>query len=158
MVQVTRKLDTLTMLNSPLKRLKQKAKRSVQHMSTQLMDSVTFWKLSRKLRKRAYQIYRRKKIAVDSPHKALNYLLQSGAGVIAKRWMVINQDTMRQTKLCASQVGFIHDELQFECDPTHVNDLCSSLVYSATAAGEYYNMRIKIEAESTSGPDWSATH
>ena len=56
---------------------------------------------------------------------------------------------MRQTKLCASQVGFIHDELQFECDPTHVNDLCSSLVYSATAAGEYYNMRIKIEAEAT---------
>ena len=99
-----------------------------------------------------------RKIAVDSPHKALNYLLQSGAGVIAKRWMVINQDTMRQTKLCASQLGFIHDELQFECDPTHVNDLCSSLVYSATAAGEYYNMRIKIEAESTSGPDWSATH
>ena len=99
-----------------------------------------------------------RKIAVDSPHKALNYCLQSGAGTIAKRWMVINQDTMRETRLCASQLGFIHDELQFECDPTHVNDLCSSLVYSATAAGEYYNMRIKIEAESTSGPDWSATH
>ena len=99
-----------------------------------------------------------RKIAVDSPHKALNYCLQSGAGTIAKRWMVINQATMRSTKLCASQLGFIHDELQFECDPTHVNDLCSSLVYSATAAGEYYNMRIKIEAEATHGPDWSATH
>ena len=99
-----------------------------------------------------------RKIAVDSPHKALNYCLQSGAGTIAKRWMVINQATMRETKLCASQLGFIHDELQFECDPTHVNDLCSSLVFSATAAGEYYNMRIKIEAESTFGPDWSATH
>jgi DNA polymerase I-like protein with 3'-5' exonuclease and polymerase domains len=99
-----------------------------------------------------------RKIAVDSPHKALNYLLQSGAGVIAKRWMVINQDTMKEVGICASQVGFIHDELQFECDPQHIHDLSTSLVYSATAAGECYNMRIKIEAEATTGSNWSETH
>ena len=99
-----------------------------------------------------------RKIALDSPHKALNYLLQSGAGVIAKRWMVINQQTMKEVGICASQVGFIHDELQFECDPKHINDLSTSLVYSATAAGEYYNMRIKIEAEATTGNNWSETH
>ena len=34
-----------------------------------------------------------RKITVDSPHKALNYLLQSGAGVVAKQWMLINQTT-----------------------------------------------------------------
>ena len=37
-----------------------------------------------------------RQIKVDSPHKALNYLLQSGAGVIAKRWMVINQETIKE--------------------------------------------------------------
>ena len=99
-----------------------------------------------------------RKIAVDSPHKALNYCLQSGAGVIAKRWMVINQDTMRDAQLCASQLAFIHDELQFECAPEHVGDLSTSLVYSATAAGEYYNMRIRIDAEATHGNNWSETH
>ena len=52
-----------------------------------------------------------RKINLDSPHKALNYLLQSGAGVIAKRWLVINNETIHQTKLCASQLAFIHDEL-----------------------------------------------
>ena len=99
-----------------------------------------------------------RKILVDSPHKSLNYCLQSGAGVVAKRWMVINQDHMKELNLCASQVGFIHDELQFECDPKHAQDLCSSLVLSATEAGEYYNMRIRIDAEATTGKNWSETH
>jgi DNA polymerase I-like protein with 3'-5' exonuclease and polymerase domains len=99
-----------------------------------------------------------RQIAVDSPHKALNYLLQSGAGVIAKRWMVINQDTIKQAQLCASQLAFIHDELQFECSREHVSELSTSLVYSALAAGEYYKLRIKIEAESVQGDNWSSTH
>jgi DNA polymerase I-like protein with 3'-5' exonuclease and polymerase domains len=99
-----------------------------------------------------------RKITVDSPHKALNYLLQSGAGVVAKRWMVINDDTIKQTGLCAAQLAFIHDELQFECHPEHANDLSASLVYSAAAAGEYYNLRIPIEAEAKQGKDWSEVH
>ena len=99
-----------------------------------------------------------RKVNVDSPHKALNYCLQSGAGVIAKRWMVINQETIREAQICAAQLGFIHDELQFECAPEHVGDLSTSLVYSATAAGEYYNMRIRIDAEATHGNNWSETH
>ena len=97
-------------------------------------------------------------IDVDSSHKALNYLLQSGAGVVAKRWMVINQDTMKNVGICASQLGFIHDELQFECSPEHSQDLCSSLVLSSTAAGEYYNIRCRIDAEATVGTNWSDTH
>ncbi len=99
-----------------------------------------------------------RQIAVDSPHKALNYLLQSGAGVIAKRWMVINDQTVKQTNLCANQLAFIHDELQFECRPDHATDLSTSLVYSAIASGEYYNLRIKIEAESKRGNNWSEVH
>ena len=99
-----------------------------------------------------------RKIKLDSPHKALNYLLQSGAGVVAKRWMVINQETIKQTQLCCSQLAFIHDELQFECAPEHAGDLSTSLVYSATAAGEYYNIRCRIDAEATTGNNWSETH
>ena len=53
-------------------------------------------------------------IAVESPHKALNYLLQGSAGVIAKRWMAINQDTIKSIGIEAHQLAFIHDELQFE--------------------------------------------
>ena len=99
-----------------------------------------------------------RKIAVDSPHKSLNYLLQSGAGVVAKRWMVINQDHIKKLGLCCSQLAFVHDELQFEVDPKHAQDLCSSLVLSATEAGEYYNIRCRIDAEATTGKNWSETH
>lgn len=99
-----------------------------------------------------------RKINVDSPHKALNYLLQSGAGVVAKRWMVINQETIKSTQLCCSQLAFVHDELQFECAPEHVNELSTSLVYSATAAGEYYNLRVRIDAEAQVGANWAEVH
>ena len=97
-------------------------------------------------------------IKVDSPHKALNYLLQSSAAVVAKRWMVINNNNIKSTGLCASQLAFIHDELQYECAPEHAEDLCSSLVYSAAEAGEYYNLRIPISAEAKQGRNWSEVH
>ena len=99
-----------------------------------------------------------RKIILDSPHKCLNYLLQSSSCVVAKRWIVINQETIKQTKLSCSQLAFIHDELQFECHPEHANDLSTSLVYSAKAAGEYYKLRVPIDAEAKIGSDWSATH
>jgi len=99
-----------------------------------------------------------RKIRVDSAHKALNYLLQSSAGIIAKRWMVINNNTIKTTGLCASQLAFIHDELQFECSPEHAQDLQTSLVYSAAAAGEHYNLRIPIAADAKQGNNWHEVH
>ena len=118
--------------------------------------------LLKAIKKRGYQgfIYSldRRKILLDSPHKSLNYLLQSGAGVIAKRWMVINQETIKQTKLCCSQLAFIHDELQFECEPRDAKDLSASLVYSAAAAGEYYNLRVPVAAEAKIGNNWAEVH
>jgi len=95
-----------------------------------------------------------RKILVDSPHKALNYLLQGSAGVIAKRWMVIANDN----DLCCSQLAFIHDELQYECEPTHANDLKLRLEIAALEAGEYYNLRIPIAAEGKIGNSWADVH
>lgn len=97
-------------------------------------------------------------ITLDSPHKALNFLLQSSAGVISRRWIAITHDTINQTKLCASQLAYIHDELQFECDPSHAGDLQSTLLYSAVAAGEFYKLRVPIEAEAKQGTNWSEVH
>ena len=97
-----------------------------------------------------------RRCAVDGSHKALNYLLQGSAGIVAKRWMIINHDNTRE--LCCSQLAFIHDELQFECDSGHVEKLRTSLVRSAEKAGEYYNLRIKIEAEAQQGNNWSEVH
>ena len=95
-----------------------------------------------------------RKILLDSPHKALNYLLQGSAGVVAKRWLVIAHDN----PYCCSQLAFIHDELQYECDPGHSEDLKSHLEVSAEHAGAYYNLRIPIAAEGKIGSNWAEVH
>ena len=99
-----------------------------------------------------------RRILVDSKHKSLNYLLQGSAAIIAKRWMVLTNDHLQQMSLRCNQLAFIHDELQFESSPEHVDDLKSLLVLSAAEAGEYYNMRIPIAAEAKSGATWADVH
>ena len=100
----------------------------------------------------------KRKILVDSKHKSLNYLLQGSAAIIAKRWMVTTHDHIKEMDLCCNQLGFIHDELQFECSQKHVDDLKSLLVLSAAESGEYYNMRIPVAAEASDGLNWGDTH
>ena len=95
-----------------------------------------------------------RKITLTSPHVALNYLLQGSAGVIAKRWMVLAD----KNPFCCSQLAFVHDELQYECDPTHAQELKSYLEQSAITAGDYYNLRIPIAAEGKIGNNWAEVH
>ena len=97
-------------------------------------------------------------IKVDSQHKALNYLLQSGAGVIAKRWMVLNDTSTKQLGIPCNQLAFIHDELQFETHPNYADALSTSLKCSAWEAGQYYNLRIPIAAEAKQGYSWADVH
>ena len=100
----------------------------------------------------------KRKILVDSKHKSLNYLIQGSSAILAKRWMLITNEHIKEMDLCCSQLAFVHDELQFECTPEHVDDLKSILVLSACEAGEYYNMRIPVAAEAKHGLTWADTH
>ncbi len=96
-----------------------------------------------------------RRILVDSKHKSLNYLLQGSAAIIAKRWMVLTHENLPKT---ARQLAFIHDELQFECNQEEVEDLKFLLELTAMQAGEYYNLRCPIAAESKSGANWAEVH
>jgi DNA polymerase I-like protein with 3'-5' exonuclease and polymerase domains len=95
-----------------------------------------------------------RKVLLDSPHKALNFLLQGSAAVIAKRWLVLSADNT----YCCSQLAFIHDELQYECSPEHSDLLKSHLETSAVKAGTYYNFRVPIAAEGKVGNTWADVH
>ena len=99
-----------------------------------------------------------REIKVDSQHKALNYLLQSSAGVIAKRWMVIADYQIKKQQVPAQQLAFIHDELQYEITPKDIDELKYTLEYAAVRAGEYYGLRIPIAAEAKAGNTWSEVH
>ena len=96
-----------------------------------------------------------RRILVDSRHKSLNYLLQGSSAILAKRWMVLANEHLPKT---ARQVAFIHDELQYECDPKDKEDLQFLLELTAAQAGEHYNMRCPIAAESQSGNTWADVH
>ena len=97
----------------------------------------------------------KRKILVDSKHKSLNYLIQGSSAVLAKKWMLLTHENLPPT---AKQLAFVHDELQFECKEEDVEDLKFLLELSATQAGEYYNLRCPIAAESKSGSTWADVH
>tara|TARA_B100001063_G_scaffold239797_1_gene263862 strand:+ start:4927 stop:6162 length:1236 start_codon:yes stop_codon:yes gene_type:complete len=99
-----------------------------------------------------------RRVFLDSKHKTLNFLLQSTAAVIAKTWMIIANENIKQLGIEAHQLAFVHDELQYETPPLHVQDLQTSLVLAAAAAGEYYNFRVPISAEAKTGSSWAETH
>ncbi len=96
-----------------------------------------------------------RRILVDSRHKSLNYLLQGSSAIVAKKWMVLTHENLPKS---ARQLAFIHDELQFEAQKQDVDDLKFLLELSAVQAGEYYNMRCPVAAESKSGYTWADTH
>jgi DNA polymerase I-like protein with 3'-5' exonuclease and polymerase domains len=95
-----------------------------------------------------------RKIKLDSPHKALNFLLQGSSASLAKKWLLLSN----KNPFCCSQLAFIHDELQYECDPEHAEDLKFYLEWAAVEAGEYYKLRCPIAAEGKIGNNWAEVH
>ena len=94
-------------------------------------------------------------ILVDSRHKSLNYLIQGSSAIIAKKWMVLANKLLPEK---ASQLAFVHDELQYECKPCDVGYMKGCLESTAIQAGEYYKLRCPIAAESKSGKTWADVH
>ncbi len=99
-----------------------------------------------------------RRVLVDSSHKGLNYLLQCSAGIVAKRWMVIANDLFAKNNVHTHQLAFVHDELQFECPSNQLVAVRYGLEASAALAGEYYNLRCPIAAESKHGNTWADVH
>ena len=96
-----------------------------------------------------------RRILVDSRHKSLNYLIQGSSAIIAKRWMVLANKYLPEN---ASQLAFVHDELQYECKPSDVGYMKGCLESTAVQAGEYYKLRCPIAAEAKSGATWADVH
>ena len=58
----------------------------------------------------------------------------------------------------AHQLAFVHDELQYECDKDDIDPMRFTLEFTAKQAGEFYNMRCPVAAESQSGHTWADVH
>ena len=97
-------------------------------------------------------------ISVDSGHKALNYLLQSSAGIIAKRWILITHEWLQSLEVKHERYAFVHDEQVFGAPPSSADEVARLCKCSALEAGEYYKLRLPIEADANIGNNWSEVH
>ena len=97
-------------------------------------------------------------VPVRSAHKALNVLLQGAGAVISKEWCITANRRVQEAGLRARQIGFIHDEMQWECHPADAEQLCEILTSSSVLAGEKLGIRMPVDSEAQIGANWSECH
>ena len=94
--------------------------------------------------------------ALDKEHKALNCLLQGSAAVIAKRWLLLTDAKLGNTT--HERYAFVHDEQVLGAPATNAEYIAEVCKLSALEAGEYYNLRLPIEADAQIGDNWAQVH
>jgi len=97
-------------------------------------------------------------LSVDKGHKSLNFLLQGSAGVIAKRWILITNKNLHQLEIKHERYAFVHDEQVIGAPPSSAEQIAEVCKLSALEAGEYYKLRLPIEADAQIGDNWAQVH
>lgn len=99
-----------------------------------------------------------RRILVDSPHSALNRLLQSAGAIVMKYAMVIADRIAQKQGLDAYGLIRYHDEEQWECASKDAEALGKIGVYSIQLAGKYLKLNVPLTGEYKIGKNWSDTH
>jgi DNA polymerase I-like protein with 3'-5' exonuclease and polymerase domains len=97
-----------------------------------------------------------RQVPVRSEHAALNTLLQGSGAVVSKYWMAEASKAAAQYR--ASQLAYIHDELQYSCPKSCADSFGKAVTQAATTAGEMLSLNIRIDAEYRIGNNWAETH
>ena len=100
----------------------------------------------------------KRQIIVDKEHKALNCLLQGSAAVVAKRWLLLTDHNLRMSCFNHERYAFVHDEQVLGAPHLVAYDVAEVCKLSALQAGEYYNIRLPIEADAQVGDNWAEVH
>lgn len=91
-------------------------------------------------------------------HKALNTLLQSGATIYFKTWMVYVNHYIQKEGLAAYQLISMHDELQFECLEVDVDKLTQILHKAIKTTDKHFDIKCPNACEVKVGMNWCMTH
>ena len=93
-------------------------------------------------------------------HKALNTLLQSAGAIVMKYGMIFLDHWVREAKLEARQVLWMHDEVQWSVlnKRAHLERFVHFANNYVRVAGEYLNMNIPLASDAMVGSNWYATH
>lgn len=104
-----------------------------------------------------------RKLYVRSSHSALNVLFQGAGAIVMKKSIVMLDDWIKEegwTSREYMKLGDFHDEAQAEVvDNKEIIELYSKYaVQSIIKAGEHFNLRCPLDAESKVGKTWADTH
>jgi len=95
-------------------------------------------------------------------HKALNTLLQHSGSILMKKSSIILWEELipqyPELQKNAKKVIDMHDESQAEILNKYVELYCKLAVQSIVEAGEYYKLRIPMDADTNVGDNWACTH
>jgi len=91
-------------------------------------------------------------------HAHLNVLLQSAGALIAKKWVQLIHNEIKQQQLDATIIAWVHDEVQIAAKPEEAEHVGLLARRMATEAGKHFSFKIPIEAEHTIGRTWADTH
>jgi len=97
-----------------------------------------------------------RRMRTRSPHSALNLLLQGAGALVMKRFAIELYNAT--THLDRHFVLNVHDEIQAEVRPEHVEEYTAACHAAFKRAGEYFNFRIPIEGDVKVGNNWADTH
>jgi len=99
-------------------------------------------------------------IRVDSPHKALNYVLQSGNAILTKLWIYFSYELINNKYPIGERwmpIAVVHDEISVEADDDPI--LCSFITdmldVGLDMACKHLKLPLDVKCESDVGMDWS---
>ena len=99
-----------------------------------------------------------RKLYGRSEHSLVNLLIQSAGAIICKTAVCYLNNWIQKEGLDAKQVIFMHDEVQLEVHPDHVDRVKVLAVKAFEKSGEFYKTNVPITGEAKDGPNWASTH
>ena len=99
-----------------------------------------------------------RKIYCDSNHKALNYLVQSGEGILMRTALCFLDNAIKKGGYDAKLVGWIHDEFQLEVKEEHAIAVGEISREAIEKAGRYLKVIIPMTGDPKIGNSWADTH
>jgi uncharacterized protein YqgQ len=104
-----------------------------------------------------------RKLAIRKAHASLNQLLQGGGAIVCKEWMLETDRILRtEHKLVPDkdygQLGWIHDELQFEHQDGLEEVIRESSDKAIRHVGEMLDFKGVLATDSKHGRNWKECH
>jgi DNA polymerase I len=97
-------------------------------------------------------------IPIRHPHAALNTLLQSAGAIICKTWYVFISRAIKQSKLDAQIVAFIHDEVQVVVKKGQEDEAGRVILKCMRDVEGHFKFRCRLDSEYKYGSNWADTH